>query len=471
MFKSSGISRKQTGVIITLLVIVFLGASYFFIYIPNNERTVQERHFRCLQNVDVNIHNKIEDNFRLVENLYSTHLENSKDSTNYINVFNKQIDTFYNFKPDFTVLADATPGLLNDSLTLLSVTHVLDKKTGEDTRHGHSVNSHGDSVKIYVRFGTAQFIKPLLPSGVFDNYIVFYKKAKQYEKLYETFPSGLSGNIDSLLETKNKVTGPGIRSLTIGGTDYKVFSQPVTTMNGDTWLIAGLVSSKNYQQEKNQLPLWIILLLLTAAMGIIVSIPWIKLYHMGNKDKLTVTDGIATILVAMILMSLLFFVFFKYNFSTLQLVKTAYPSAKDTLADRITGAFENELNESYQLLNACDKAYAADNNRKDILNFGHGSPRDSLLKVNKLPLDIHQVYWLNNTGKEKINWVSDVKIPKGTDLHEREYFKNIVQGKPNRKGKYPFYLDQNVSWVTGAFTSVIAKKSAHPGMWQHWDSG
>ena len=465
MFKSSGISRKQTGVIITLLVIVFLGASYFFIYIPNNERTVQERHFRCLQNVDVNIHNKIQNNFRLVENLFRTY--SAKNDTNlkdHINVFNKQIDTFYNLKPDFIVLADATPGLFNDSLTLLSVAHVLNRKHVENTLHGHSAKSHVDTAKIYVRFGAGQFIKPLLPSGVFDNYIVFYKKAKQYEKLYETFPSGLSGNIDSLLETKNKVTGPGIRSLTIGGTDYKVFSQPVTTMNGDTWLIAGLVSSKNYQQEKNQLPLWIILLLLTAAIGIIVSIPWIKLYHMGNKDKLTVTDGIATILVAMVLMSLLFFVLFKYNFSTLQLVKTVYPSAKDTLADKITCAFENELKESYLLLDTCDKVYAhADSNRKDILNFGRGSQHDDLLKVNKLPIAVHQVYWLNNAGKEKINWVSDVNIPKGTDLHERDYFKNIIQGKPNRKGKYPFYLDQNVSWVTGAFTSVMAKKSAHPG--------
>ncbi|HZX59677.1 MAG TPA: hypothetical protein VFE54_13160, partial [Mucilaginibacter sp.] len=446
MFKSSGISRKQTGVIITLLVIIFFGASYFFIYIPNNERTVQERHFRCLQNVDVNIHNKIQNNFRLVENLFRTYsAKNDKNLKNYINVFNQQIDTFYNLKPDFVVLADARPGLLNDSLTLLY--RVLDSKR--------------DSA--YVRFGAAQFIKPLLPSGVFDNYIVFYKKAKQFDKLYETFPSGLNGIADSLLEVKNKITSPGIRSLSIGGTDYKVFSQPVTTMNGDTWLIAGLVSSKNYQQEKNQLPLWIILLLLTAAMGIIVCIPWIKLYHMGNKDKLTVTDGIATILVAMILMSLLFFVLFKYNFSTLQLVKVPYPLAKDILADKITNAFEKELDESYKLLDTCDKVYAADSNKKDILNFGHGSPHDSLLKVNKQPINVHQVFWLNNTGKEKINWAADVNIPKGTDLHERDYFKNIVQSKPNRKGKYPFYLDQNVSWVTGAFTSVMAKKSAHPG--------
>ncbi len=306
MFKSTGISRKQTGVIVTLLVLIFLGASYFYIYVPNNERTVQERRFRCLQNVDINIHNKIQNNFRLVENLSRTYSKkNDKDQSTRINTFNKQIDTFYNLKPDFTVLANARPGLLNDSLTLLY--HVLD--------------SHGDSAKIYVRFGAAQFIKPLLPSGVFDNYIVFYKKDKLYDKLYETFPSGLSGIADSLLEVKSKISSPGMRSLSIGGTDYKVFSQPVTTMNGDTWLIAGLVSSKNYQQEKNQLPLWIILLLLTAAIGIIVSIPWIKLYHMGNKDKLTVTDGIATILVAMVLMSLLFFVLLKLSFSTFNLVK------------------------------------------------------------------------------------------------------------------------------------------------------
>ena len=64
-----GINSKQIGIIATLLVIIFLGACYFFIYVPNNEKTVQERRFRSLQNIDNNFHAKISNDTLLINNL------------------------------------------------------------------------------------------------------------------------------------------------------------------------------------------------------------------------------------------------------------------------------------------------------------------------------------------------------------------------------------------------------------------
>src|SRR3569623_824306 len=71
MPKLFSISSKQLGVIFTLMILIFLGASYFFIYVPNNEKNVQERRFRCLQNIDSNIRFKMDNNIALINNLLS----------------------------------------------------------------------------------------------------------------------------------------------------------------------------------------------------------------------------------------------------------------------------------------------------------------------------------------------------------------------------------------------------------------
>jgi len=50
--------KKQVPVLTTLLVIISLGLAYFFIYIPHNEKIIQEQRFRVLQNIDENTHIK-----------------------------------------------------------------------------------------------------------------------------------------------------------------------------------------------------------------------------------------------------------------------------------------------------------------------------------------------------------------------------------------------------------------------------
>src|ERR1700743_429322 len=83
MLKSFSFGKNQASVLITLLILISLGACYFFIYLPNNEKAVQERRFRCLRKIDTNIHTKIENSFTQIANL----LENyDKNSPPYINI-------------------------------------------------------------------------------------------------------------------------------------------------------------------------------------------------------------------------------------------------------------------------------------------------------------------------------------------------------------------------------------------------
>jgi len=67
--------KKQAPVFITLLVIISLGLAYLFIYIPHNEKIIQEQRFRVLQNIDENIHRKIENSVALLNNLLKAYEE------------------------------------------------------------------------------------------------------------------------------------------------------------------------------------------------------------------------------------------------------------------------------------------------------------------------------------------------------------------------------------------------------------
>src|ERR1700761_8099106 len=69
MQKFFSFSKNQAGVLITLVILIALGACYFFLYLPNNEKAVQERRFRCLRKIDRGIRQKIETSEKQITSL------------------------------------------------------------------------------------------------------------------------------------------------------------------------------------------------------------------------------------------------------------------------------------------------------------------------------------------------------------------------------------------------------------------
>ena len=48
-----------------------------------------------------------------------------------------------------------------------------------------------------------------------------------------------------------------------------------------------------------------------------------------------------------------------------------------------------------------------------IHDLGHDKYHDELLKKYAGNLSIHQVYWLDQDGREIYNWITDINIPVG----------------------------------------------------------
>ena len=485
MQKLFSFSKNQAGVLITLVILIALGACYFFMYLPNNERTVQERRFRCLRKIDRGLRQKIGTSEKQITSLindYYKYSNNRQDKDleklkRYIAQYSRKNFTLllpeqankYANAGHIAYIGNDTSGnrfyIDADSRITLFVNKPADGKAPDSA--GAKVNLSGTTIGI--QFEYDQFIKPLLLRDVFSYYLVFINK----HKVYEDYPTGLNDNEpDSLLNKKSQITTPGVHSLQIGETDYKVFSHPVYTYDNDKWIITGLLKNADYQQEKNQLPLWVLLLLMTILVTMLVSLPWIKLYHMGNKDRLTINDAIASVLVSIVLMSLLFFVFFKYCIDIKQDLlpypysKTkgyvSYPSdtySRNVLASKVNGAFTGEVNVAYNLLDSFKMNRTLVDTDVRLLRKSK-SKYGALLRKYAPDLDIKEVYWLDGNATELTNLTVDSNNdPKG-NYKNRSYF--------NEAGKYTvgnhkFYLDQIYSYTNGTYRSVISMSAKKIG--------
>jgi len=472
--KFLSINRRQAVAFTTLLVVLAVGMGYFFFYLPNNESRIQKQNFRVLQNVDKNIHEKIDNSVALINNLLSAYYNSNEVNRDELEKY------IANYPDNNFKLALHDQQQMNDSASpgQQRTDSVYAIKMDEDNQQFSLFFIREDSaVKtkhkvISMRFRFDAFIKMLLPENVFDEYVVFGNK----RVVYETFPAGLAKfEKDSVLNLKNGIGGSGVKNVTIGGVSYKLFLQPVYFDANNQWVIGGLMANSRYQQERSQLPFNVVLFLLTVALGITISFPWIKLFNMGSPDRVTILDGVWTIIVSILLMSLIFLAFFKYNVPTRPV---SIVNSKSILANRIEKAFDREVAYTYNQLRRMDSLMAMQQKKGDIVNLGKpGMTAGKLNKESMLDKDFPfgrldtlvriirpaQVFWLNAAGAEIYNWTAEERNAPHGDFRKRAYYSQIADGRGfhlNGHIDSMFYLDQVTSWTSGTFTSVLSVLSA-----------
>ena len=467
MSKFFTFTRNQGVIMVTLMFVLLLGGIYFFMYIPNNQRNLEEQRFRCLQNIETNIHAKIDNSVALLNNLLVTW---QKDDPQYNK---KRLNQYIKNYPQ-------------QNFTLIPVSKAKITPENEQPDSTCSIDFKQQELIIYLKkngsqiglkYSINQFIEPLLPRDIYNEYILL----KSSKIVYQSFPSGITKiTTDSLKTDKSAFAGGQVKNIELSGTQYKLFSQQLS-LNADSVLtITGLLKDQNYQHEKNKLQENVVLLLLTMAIATILALPWIKLYQMGNQDRLTVADGLFSFAVSMLLMSILFFAFFKYNV-LLRPGENVSQRIGKNLAEQLEKSFNSEINRAYKLLTRLDQVRFNNKTAAAFINFSDkninykfqdtGSVNSATVFANKIDsisrgIDINQVFWLKNNGIEANNWSAAANIAPPGNFANRNYFTNLKRKSayflplPN---KQPYYLDQVISWTTGQFTSVISKPSINKG--------
>src|SRR5215211_3005537 len=153
--KTSSVKNNYTVVFTTALILVFLGAVYFFVYVPQNEKRVQEQRFRSLQNIDKNIHEKIDNSVALMNNLLKNPLR--LDYINHLNTTSKD---------NFTISVE--PGNLANGFVVKNVIDSLDSFSVDNIKQQivlslikKTKNNFADSSRyaVKMRFSIKQFFE------------------------------------------------------------------------------------------------------------------------------------------------------------------------------------------------------------------------------------------------------------------------------------------------------------------------
>ena len=480
--------REQIPAIITLIIVLCLGAGYYFIYLPGNERDIQKWKFRTLKNIDTNIQKKITNGYDLL----GTYLRHDSTISNYIIELKKQVPDIKirnkQFLDSLGKINKVISKFSNNKFSTDTISGVRNKVSFEPPvyidREKKLVVKRIDTIQdstfeISISYPFKEFIIPLLPEDVFDGYIVLENNSVLFES--PNIHSGLEYSNDSLLTQQSYIKGSVITDRTFGGIDYKLFIQPVICRGNVKLFVIGLLSAEHYQQGKTKLPPRAILFLITLFTVIIVSFPIIKLYQLGNEDRLTVTDGIMATLVSMLLISLLFFIFVQYN-GTLH--NGIFPERKiqplEVLANNISKSFFNEIkkdlgklrqldslmhrNPSYQKdLFDVDKDIRESDIHRDAIGkdtLKNLTPEDTIHSLTD-SMDLDRIFWLDRDGDEKYAWrAGPQKVTKVTfhgNFKERKYFKNIINGQAwDSDSASIFYVEQVISWIDGAFITLIS---------------
>jgi hypothetical protein len=469
-------TRQGLVVSLTISGIIMLMGLYLFVYVPENEELLKARRFRALERSQLNLQNRIENSYRFLETQLRSYTDkdvNPEHIQTYLSSLNEG-------KSEFR-LSDVTKGTItNDTVDRTG------KKTSNKTvyfdhdtvRCSYQLEKDKKRYGLCISYGSESFIRSLLPRNLFDEFLLI----KDNEVLFATIPTGNQKiKPDSVLSFTTSLPVLSMGKVELAGVPYKIFLQPIRVDEKSQWILAGLLQEARFNRERTQLDPTEVLSLITISFLLIILLPWIKLFFMGSRDRLTHVDGFLSFIVAMFMVCLIFFVFARNLPSSRS---SNYSESLTTLSDSIADAFQKELRVSKALLATFDAAIIKDTLVYDAVNLQKGkdprfvasfttkklekkAPRkerklDSVLTALNDSLSLirfQHVFWLNNKGMEICNWTSTEQNRPHQDFAERKYFNELGKRGGNNSDTI---IEQVVSWTNGDFRTIISAASRLP---------
>lgn len=471
-------NRRKTILLLCVLAVSVLALIYLFVYIPANEKRLVERRFRAMQRFYNNVQAKADNTFQLVKSL-TLASANTDINQNELKRYMK------------VAFAPEKKGLVFDTAYQHPVMPAVAKEWTERTEQGlfrfsttdnrnrvHFTGTHqqaGQAFTVAMDYSASDFFGPMVPLDHFDAFIV----ASNNQVLLETFPSGMNANdYDSVRKHASDAVAANKKTLLISGQAYHLFVQPFSIGSNNSLIAIGLLSDTRYNAEKNQLPPRNVLTVIIIGIITLILMPWLKLFLMAQRDRLTLWDGAASFVVAMLLTSLLFFLFARWGNQYQQPNETAASKyLANSLGSRMVHFIDLQkrtLRQYDSLLMRHEALRQPITNLRSAKEMKRGNRfledgkveavEDTLATVLAKATDktTHQVFWLQKaTGNETINWnATGQQAPLG-NLKSRRYFLE------QKNGMQPYSLEHLVSWTSGTFRTVISTKSAYKDSGDH----
>jgi hypothetical protein len=468
--------RKFGFLFLSLVVIAIFFGGFFLYFIPVNKAAQDKYAFLILQNINSNLHSKIETNIVL-----------------YTNRLKKTFEGKSPGKPSHKSDAD---DLQKIDVTILpwnfdTTDHTDQHMVFADTS-GHSGRPNGvlydigyDSLIYLIYRGQNRLIlySPLkdvvdeLPqirkSDFFQYFLILKLSGDTAKPVYnsEGLNLGTEVETDSLLPGSKKGFYPNISDISTGDVNYKMFYIPAN-INGNHFVICGLKNARDYQSSLHQVSSGFIYPIVIVLLLLLIILPLIKLYIMGPDERVNIGDYAGyffslfagSMCVTLIIIHII-------------LLKDSDKKVNDNLhkiSAQINNSFRQELGNAYTTLTAIDSMVQA----KPIIQKGMKTDRegadvtDAILNWMSVRTDkqngyynFDKVSWIDSSGMQFMKGQTDGQKLVFTDVSARSYFHDWQVNNVNRldgKDSLLFTFEPVYNWVDGSFRIIMTKRSIVP---------
>lgn len=273
-------------------------------------------------------------------------------------------------------------------------------------------------------------------------------------------------------------TGSGHMTVSLGGADYVLFTQPYTysrgpgSINGKTaneWVVCGLVSASRFRYDVSAVSTSVVLIAIAIVLLALCCWPFLRVALIDPSQPLAITDVVLIIICTIVGAAVI----------TLALLDGfAYRGIAQTADDQLE-AFSRGVNKDFardvsRAMSVLTKAEEL--TRGDALKAIAPETKDAVQKLPKSLLAneaagiypyIDAISWISDEGKQKVRFGRILSPTR--DVSTRQYFKLAKQertwtvpGNPPT----PYVMEWVQSKATGEVRAVLAKKTEEAKNWE-----
>jgi len=289
---------------------------------------------------------------------------------------------------------------------------------------------------------------------------------------------GLFSDYEALKPT-SLTTGSGHMTVSLGGADYVLFTQPYTYSRGpaslgktaNEWVVCGLVSASRFRYDVSAVSTSVVLIAIAIVLLALCCWPFLRVALIDPSQPLTITDVVLLIICTIVGAAVI----------TLALLDGfAYRGIAQTADDQLE-EFSRGVNEDFaknvtRAMTVLTKAEEL--TRDDALKAIAPETKDAVQRLPKSLLAseaagiypyIDAISWISDEGKQGVRFGRILSPTR--DVSTRQYFKLAKQertwtvtapgGPPT-----PYVMEWVQSKATGEVRAVLAKKTEEAKKWE-----
>lgn len=430
---------------LTLIVLAGVFYFYFNVVVSRNEANLKERNFRGLHRMSANTARKL--------NSYS--FQNAANFLRVLDSFNRTMQR----------------GHMNNQFGLEPLDNNLnDPADSFFVRFDREWRLVWRIKQQLVASSVEKFMDPLLRRDLFPKYLLAIGDTILFDELNMTTQSlsdYLPGETARDSVRKGNVIQTGeVRQVEIGGREYKLFLLPFIVNGQYKFTLGGYMTREDYRNEERYIPTYAILWLVIGIILVLLMFPLLKVFLMHRSEQLLARNAISSLASIHIIGSILVLISIN-SYVYFAMIIASVNNNLSSLASDIQHCFTTEVNAALQEIDAAKESlpkYPYDRSRL-LADYRITGSMPAEGNADYRPGSFYPYFqhiaWTDTNGQQQVRWTRDRFVPAKIDVSDRDYFREVQEGRAwRRPDGRNYYLTSISSWVADEKVGIISTPAA-----------